>query len=71
MSRPLGTSTVNDRTYARPHRQTVVVCIDGCDRPPRGRVRALADPAHRGADEGGAMVEARYADAELHEPNNV
>src|SRR6476646_4544757 len=63
---------VNGRTYRRPHRQTVVVCIDGCD--PAYLEDAFARsliPRIAELTEQGAVVEARSQMPSFTNPNNV
>jgi phosphonoacetate hydrolase len=71
-SSPNGHVTVNDRTYRRPHRQTVVVCIDGCDPAyledafARSLIPRIAELTQQGA-----VVEARSQMPSFTNPNNV
>jgi phosphonoacetate hydrolase len=71
-SRPNGLVTVNGRTYRRPGRPTVVVCIDGCD--PDYLEDAFARsliPRISELTEQGAVVEARSQMPSFTNPNNV
>ncbi|MDP9256620.1 MAG: alkaline phosphatase family protein [Actinomycetota bacterium] len=67
-----GHVTVNGRTYRRPHRQTVVVCIDGCDPAyledafARSLIPRIAELTQQGA-----VVEARSQMPSFTNPNNV
>jgi phosphonoacetate hydrolase len=67
-----GHVTVNGRTYRRPHRQTVVVCIDGCDPAylEDAFVRSLI-PRIAELTQQGAIVEARSQMPSFTNPNNV
>jgi len=64
--------TVNGRTYRRPQRPTVVVCIDGCDPDylDDAFARALI-PRISELTEQGAVVEARSQMPSFTNPNNV
>jgi phosphonoacetate hydrolase len=67
-----GHVTVNGRTYRRPHRQTVVVCIDGCDPAyledafARSLIPRIAEMVQQGA-----VVDARSQMPSFTNPNNV
>ena len=71
-SRPNGLVTVNGRTYRRPQRPTVVVCIDGCDPDylDDAFARSLI-PRISELTEQGALVEARSQMPSFTNPNNV
>jgi phosphonoacetate hydrolase len=64
--------TVNGRTYRRPERQTVVVCIDGCDPAylvdafERSLVPRIAELVQQGT-----LLEARSQMPSFTNPNNV
>ena len=64
--------TANGRTYARPRRKTVVICLDGCD--PRYLERGLADdvfPQIGAFMRGGFSALADAAMPTFTNPNNV
>jgi phosphonoacetate hydrolase len=67
-----GLVTVNGRTYRRPQRPTVVVCIDGCDPDylDDAFARSLI-PRICELTEQGAVVEARSQMPSFTNPNNV
>jgi phosphonoacetate hydrolase len=67
-----GLVTVNGRSYRRPRRPTIVVCIDGCDPAyledafARALIPRIAELAQQGA-----VVEARSQMPSFTNPNNV
>jgi phosphonoacetate hydrolase len=67
-----GEVTVNGRTYRRPQRQTVVVCIDGCDPDYlEDAFRRSLIPRIAELTQQGAVVEARSQMPSFTNPNNV
>jgi phosphonoacetate hydrolase len=67
-----GEVTVNGRTYRRPQRQTVVVCIDGCDPDYlEDAFRRSLIPRIAELTEQGEVVEARSQMPSFTNPNNV